>query len=395
VIAETYRQLSIKAYGGEHDLYAQKGATMTTIAHAAVLRGLEEPFSFEDIVLDDIQPTELLVKIVATGLCHTDLSIVHGHIPTAFPRVLGHEGSGIVEQVGAGVTSFAVGDHVALSFASCGHCVNCLAGRESYCINFMLLNVAGVREDGTGTMTAADGAEMHGSFFGQSSFASYAIVAARNAVKIPDDIPLEIVGPLGCGIQTGAGTVLNTLGVTAGSSIVVSGTGAVGLSAIMAAKAAGATTIIAIDILDERLAFATKLGATHTVNGRTDDVVATILEITGGLGAAYAVDTTAVPEVIGNVVAATRFGATIALVGVGKPDAVIPLGLVSGAGKTLVGAIEGDSVPQVFIPELIAMFRAGIFPFDELITTYPFTDVEKAIADTQSGAAVKAVLTMP
>jgi aryl-alcohol dehydrogenase len=309
--------------------------------------------------------------------------------------VLGHEGAGIVEEIGSGVTDLAVGDHVAVSFASCGHCLNCLAGREAYCTKFMMLNIAGVREDGTGTMSAPDGGEMHGSFFGQSSFATHAIVAARNAVKISKDVPLDIVGPLGCGIQTGAGTVLNSLNIPAGSSIVVSGTGAVGLSAIMGAKVAGATTIIAVDVLDERLEFAKRLGATHVVNGRTDDVVACIMEITDGIGAAYAVDTTAIPAVIENVVNATRFGASIALVGVGKPGATIPLGLVSGAGKTLIGAVEGDSVPQIFIPELIAMYQAGMFPFDELITTYPFDQIEKAIADTQSGVAVKAVLTMP
>lgn len=162
----------------------------------------------------------------------------------------------------------------------------------------------------------------------------------------------------------------------------------------MAARAAGATTIIAVDILDERLDFATTLGATHTINGSTDDVTARILELTGGVGAAYGVDTTGVPAVIENVVNGTRFGATIAVVGVGRPDAVLPLGLVSGAGKTLVGAIEGDSVPQVFIPRLITMYQAGLFPFDQLITTYPFDEIEQAIADTQSGAAVKAVLTM-
>ncbi|MGA1838267.1 NAD(P)-dependent alcohol dehydrogenase [Herbiconiux sp. 11R-BC] len=368
---------------------------MSRSARAAVLRGQDSAFSFEDVVLDDIQPTEILVKIVATGLCHTDLAVVHGHIPAAFPIVLGHEGAGIVEQVGANVIGFEVGDHVAASFASCGHCANCLAGREAYCLNFLLLNIAGVREDGSTTLASPEGETIHGSFFGQSSFATHAIVSARNAVKIPDAVPLELVGPLGCGIQTGAGTVLNSLNVPAGASVIVSGTGAVGLSAIMAAKVAGATTIIAIDVLDERLAFAKKLGATHAVNGRTDDVVATIMEITGGLGAGYAVDTTAVPAVIENVITATRFGATIALVGVGKPDAVLPLGLVSGAGKTLVGAIEGDSVPQIFIPELLALFQAGLFPFDELITTYPFDEIEKAISDTASGAAVKAVLTMP
>jgi aryl-alcohol dehydrogenase len=367
---------------------------VTTTARAAVVRGVDSPFTFEEIVLSDIRPTELLVKIEATGLCHTDLAVVHGHIPAAFPFVLGHEGAGVVEQVGENVTEFAVGDRVGVSFASCGHCANCLSGREAYCTNFMVLNFSGAREDGSPTMATADGGEMKGSFFGQSSFATHAIVSERNAVKVPDEIPLSIVGPLGCGIQTGAGTVLNSLKVTAGSSVVVSGTGAVGLSAIMAAKVAGATTIIAVDVIDERLAFAERLGATHLINGKTDDVVARILEITGGVGAAYGVDTTAVPQVVENIITATSFGASVALVGVPKPGVTMPLGLISGSGKTLVGAIEGDAVPQVFIPQLVALYQAGLFPFDELITTYPFDQIEQAIADTQSGAAVKAVLTM-
>lgn len=367
---------------------------MTTSANAAVLRGVDSPFTFEQVVLDDLEPTEILVKIVATGLCHTDLAVVHGHIPAALPMILGHEGAGIVAQVGAAVTGFEVGDHVGLSFAACGHCDNCLTGRAAYCVNFLLLNVAGVRENGTTTIEGSDGEVIRGSFFGQSSFATHAIVSAHNAVKIPDDVPLDIVGPLGCGIQTGAGTVLNSLNVSAGASVVVTGAGAVGLSAIMAAQIAGATTIIAVDVLDQRLEFATKLGATHTINGASDDVVATIHAITGG-GAAYAIDTTAIPSVVADAINSTRFGATIALLGVPKPDAVLPLGLVSGAGKTLVGGIEGDSVPQVFIPELLALYRAGRFPFDELITRYSFDDIEKAIADTQSGVTVKAVLTMP
>ncbi len=368
---------------------------MSTTARAAVIRSTDADFTFEDVVLDDIGPSEVLVKIVATGLCHTDLAVVHGHIPAAFPLVLGHEGAGIVEQVGSNVTDVAVGDHVGASFASCGHCANCLAGRSAYCLQFMLLNIAGVREDGTTTIESPEGETIHGSFFGQSSFATHAIVSARNLVKIPEGVPLEIVGPLGCGIQTGAGTVLNSLDVPAGSSVIITGTGAVGLSAIMAAKIAGATTIIAVDVLEERLELAKTLGATHVVNGATEDVVETIMGLTDGLGADYAVDTTAVPAVVENVVNATRFGASIALVGVGKPDAVIPLGLVTGAGKTLVGAIEGDAVPQVFIPQMLALFQAGQFPFDQLVTTYPFEDIERAIADTQSGASVKAVLTMP
>jgi aryl-alcohol dehydrogenase len=368
---------------------------MTTTAHAAVLRGNDQPFTFEDILLDDIQPTEILVKIVATGLCHTDLAIVHGHIPLGLPIVLGHEGSGIVEQVGTAVTGLTVGDHVAVSFAACGHCSACLAGRETSCEKFVMLNMGGVREDGTGTMTAADGGKLTGSFFGQSSFSSHVVVAARNAVKLPDDFPLEIAGPLGCGIQTGAGTVLNSLNIGAGSSIVIAGVGPVGLSAVMAAKVAGATTIIAVDLLDERLAFATKFGATHIINGTTDDVAATILGLTDGLGADYGVDTTAEPSAIADVLGATRIGASIAVIGVPKPGAVLPLGLFSAGGKTLIGALEGDAVPRTFLPRLIALHADGQFPFDQMITTYPFDQIEQAIADTQSGATVKAVLTMP
>lgn len=367
---------------------------MPTTARAAVLSAVDAPFTFADIVLDDIRPDEVLVRITATGLCHTDLAVQHGHIPGAFPFVLGHEGAGVVEQVGVAVTEFRVGDHVAASFASCGHCANCLTGAEAYCLNFFPLNVGGTREDGSITLAAPDGSPIHGSFFGQSSFATRAIVAARNLVKIPEGVPLDIVGPLGCGIQTGAGTVLNSLDVPAGASIVVSGTGAVGLSAIMAAKLAQATTIIAVDVLPERLERAIELGATHAINGTTEDVVGRIREITGGQGASYAVDTTAVPSVVANLVEATVFGAKIALVGVAKPGAQIDLGLVSGAGKTLIGAIEGDSVPQVFIPQLLALHAAGQFPFDKLITRYPFDQLEQAIADTQTGAAVKAVLTM-
>ncbi|MBS42649.1 MAG: NAD(P)-dependent alcohol dehydrogenase [Nocardioides sp.] len=370
----------------------------TTTATAAVLRGQDDDFTFEQITLGALQPGEILVRTTATGLCHTDLAVQHGHIPSPFPVVLGHEGAGVVEQVGPDVTEFAVGDRVAVSFTSCGHCDACRSGRAAYCESFMALNIGGAREDGTTTLRSAedghDGETVHGSFFGQSSFATAMIASVRNAVKVPDDVPLELVGPLGCGIQTGAGTVLNSLDVRAGESIVVSGTGAVGLSGIMAARAAGATTIIAVDILDSRLEMATKLGATHTINSTREDVVETVQAATGGVGAMHALDTTGIPAVIETVMNATRFGATTAAVGVGKPDAVLPQGLVSGAGRNLIGAIEGDAVPQVFIPRLLDLYRAGLFPFDQLITTYPFAELEQAIADTQSGAAVKAVLTM-
>jgi aryl-alcohol dehydrogenase len=367
---------------------------MVTPVRAAVLRGVDEPFTFEDLTLDDIRPDEVLVKITAVGLCHTDLAVQHGDIPAGLPLVVGHEGAGVIEQVGSGVTGFAVGDAVALSFAACGSCRNCLAGREAYCVNFLMLNVAGIREDGTKTLTAADGGPVSGSFFGQSSFATHAIAAAKNVVKLPAATPLEIAGPLGCGIQTGAGTVMQSLGVPAGGTIAITGTGAVGLAAVMGAVVAGATTIIAVDILDSRLEFAAKLGATHTINSADEDPVARIREISGG-GVDYALDTTAIPQVVTSLFRSATFGAKIALVGVPRPGSVIDLGLISGSGVTVLAAIEGDAVPQTFIPQLVRLYQAGRFPFDELITTYPFDQLEQAIADTESGKTVKAVLVMP
>lgn len=367
---------------------------MTTSVRAAVLHGVGEPFRLEDLTLADPNPDEVLVKVVATGLCHTDLVVQHGHIPGSFPSVLGHEGAGIVEQVGSAVQGLAVGDTVGLSYAACGRCRNCLAGRQAYCLRFMPLNFGGVREDGTTTLTAADGSAVHGSFFGQSSFATHALAAAKNVVKLPAGMPAELAGPLGCGIQTGAGTVLNSLDVPAGSAIVVAGTGAVGLSAIMGAAVAGATTIIAVDVIPERLELAQRLGATHVINGSEEDTGARIVEITGG-GATYAVDTTGVAPVVAQLIQATAFGGKIALIGAPGPGATLDLGLIAASGKTLVGVIEGDSIPQNFVPDLIALHQAGRFPFDEIITTYPFDQMEQAIADTQSGAAVKAVLVMP
>lgn len=367
---------------------------MTTPVRAAVLDGVDQPFTFRDLTLRDIRPDEVLVRISAVGLCHTDLAVQHGDIPGAFPFVLGHEGAGYVEQVGEAVSDVKVGDAVAMSFAACGHCRNCLAGKPAYCVNFMPLNFGGSREDGTLALKDADGTDVHGNFFGQSSFASYAIAEARNVVVLPEGAPVELSGPLGCGIQTGAGSVLNSLQVPAGASIVVTGTGAVGLSGIMGAVVAGATTIIAVDIIDERLEFARKLGATHTVNSRNEDPVAKIREITGG-GADFALDTTAVPAVVQQVIEATAFGAELALVGVPKPGATLDLGLISASGKSIVGAIEGDSIPQTFILQLVELYKAGRFPFDELVTTYPFDQIDQAIADTGSGRAVKAVLVMP
>ncbi|KAK1184538.1 NAD(P)-dependent alcohol dehydrogenase [Streptomyces sp. NBS 14/10] len=367
---------------------------MATSVTAAILREVDSPFQFEKLTLDDLRPSEVLVKITAVGLCHTDLAVQHGHLPQAFPLVVGHEGAGVIAEVGSAVTDPAVGDEVILSFSSCRRCRNCLTGREAYCLRFGALNFAGSREDGTLTLRDGSGDGVHGNFFGQSSFATHAIVAARNVVKLPKGAPLDISGPLGCGIQTGAGTILNSLSVPPGASVVIAGAGTVGLAAIMAAKVAGATTIIAVDVLPERLDFAKRLGATHAVNGKEANLAKRIREITDG-GVSYAVDTTGNASVIAALFDATALGAKIALVGVTKPGSTLDLGLLSAAGKTVVGVYQGDAVPQNFIPDMLALHDAGAFPFDQLITRYAFDQIDQAIADIHTGTTVKAILMMP
>jgi aryl-alcohol dehydrogenase len=223
---------------------------------AAVLRKPATPFVLETITLDEPREDEVLVRLVATGVCHTDI-VVSKVLPTT-PAVLGHEGAGIVERVGSRVSKVRPGDHVVLSYVSCGKCKYCLQGKGGYCQSFELANFAGIRPDGSTTMRQGDEI-VHGSFFGQSSFATYALATERNVVKVRTDAPLELLGPLGCGIQTGAGAVMNVFAPQAGQSVVVFGTGSVGLSAIMAARAVGCTTIIGVDIRPQRLAGSTLL----------------------------------------------------------------------------------------------------------------------------------------
>jgi len=272
---------------------------MTTAAQAAICYGADKPFTIEDVTLDDPRPDEVLVRIVACGICHTDMAVRDGQLPTPLPAILGHEGGGIVEKVGADVTHVKPGDRVLMSFNSCGHCPSCDVERPTYCYNFVPENWTGVRPDGS--PTARRGAEpVNANFFGQSSFATYALGHARNVVKVPDsaaEIPLERLAPLGCGLMTGAGAVLRSMAVRKGLPIAVFGTGAVGLGAIMAAKIAGANPIIAVDIHDSRLATARELGATHAINSKEQDAIAEI----GALcpqGLAYAFDTTGIASII-------------------------------------------------------------------------------------------------
>lgn len=371
---------------------------MPTAAIAAVLRARGAPYGVEPVTLAAIGPGQVRVRIHACGICFTDVGVQTYEQGLPLPQVLGHEGAGIVEAIGPGVTSVAVGDHVVLSYASCGTCPNCADAAPQYCANFMLLNYAGRLPDGRAPMQG-EGGDIFGGFFGQSSFATHAIAYERNTVKVlptPDSRGLDFatLAPFGCGMQTGAGTVYNSLKPRAGQSLVVMGTGSVGLAALMAAADLGCTPLIAVDRNPDRLALATTLGATHTILAGAGDLTAAIRAIVP-TGVNYIVDTTGVGPVIRAGTEALAARGQLAMLAVTPPGTEITINpnILLG-GRALRGAVEGDADPQVFIPWLIARHRAGRFPHDRLITTYKFADINEAVADMKSGKVVKPVLLM-
>jgi aryl-alcohol dehydrogenase len=330
--------------------------------------------------------------MVAAGMCHTDL--LSRELPPEFfagPQVYGHEGAGIVEAVGADVTSVVPGDHVVLSFNSCGACPACAKGRLPYCFNFSLHNMSGGRPDGTSAFVDAAGNRVGSHYFGQSSFASHTVVAQQSVVKVDPSYDLASLGPLGCGIQTGAGAVMNTLAVEAGASLVVTGAGALGLSAVMAAQVVGAGTIIAVDRHANRLELARRFGATHAISGSPAEITAQIYAITGG-GTDYAFDTTGNAAIVRASHDALNTIGTLALAGVGFGE--LSLNFISMiSGRTITGVMEGDSTPSEFIPLLARLNADGKFPFHELITRFPIDQINEAEAASASGAVIKPVLT--
>lgn len=355
---------------------------------AAVTHSQGGDFSIEEIELSEPKDNEVLIKIVASGVCHTD-AVARDAGLSHYPIVLGHEGSGIVEKIGSKVTSVEVGDHVVLSYASCGHCENCYSGHPSYCNHFMELNFGGKMDDGTYRLRQGD--KQIATFFGQSSFGTYAVANERNVVKVDKDVDLALLGPLGCGIQTGSGTVLNALKPEFGTSIAVYGCGAVGLSALMAAKISGCKNIIAIDIHENRLEMARELGATHVINSQKQDVVKEIQLITNG-GTHYAVETTGVPSIVNQSIEASRMRGKIASVAV-TPQLELNFPALS-VGKTLMGVLEGNAVPQLFIPQLIDYYKKGLFPFDRLVKFYRFEEINQAFEDSKNGETIKPIVRM-
>lgn len=361
-------------------------------ATAAILRSKDGPFAFEEVCLDQPRADELVVRMVATGICHTDLHVRSQFIPLPLPIVLGHEGAGVVEEVGSSVRGVRVGDHVVLSFNSCGTCIPCWSGKPAYCDSAWSMNMGGARPDGTRSLTAENGENIYGNFFGQSSLATYALANHRNVVNVPKDIPLEFLAPLGCGFQTGAGAILRALSVPSGASLAVFGVGAVGLAAVMGAKIAGASTIIAIDINRDRLAIARELGATHAIEvGESRDLAADLRQI-AVRGVEYVLDTSGQKSSLEAGASALAHMGCFGTVAFNPGSGAIVDASKFFVGQSLQGIVQGSAVPQVFIPELIALYRAGRFPLERIITVYEFTDLERACSDATGGKTIKPVL---
>ncbi|MEJ0098534.1 MAG: NAD(P)-dependent alcohol dehydrogenase [Pseudomonadota bacterium] len=358
---------------------------------AAISRGTGAAPALEALELEAPREGEMLVRLVATGICHTDLHEHPGrHAPQ--PIVLGHEGAGVVEALGAGVRGFERGDHVILSGSSCGRCPSCLANRPTYCDLAMPLCFGGQRLDGSMALRCGD-EPVHSHFFGQSSFATHAVVPERTAVKVDRDLPLPTLAPLGCGVITGAGAVIEALRVGYGDSIAIFGTGGVGLSAVMAAKLCGAQQIVAVDINTERLALARELGATHAFHA-DDDAVKQIRAVTGR-GVRCSLNTTTVPAVHGMALDVLAMNGTAGFVAAPRgPWAPQMFGMLAG-GRQLRGILGGDAHPGLFLPRLIDYWRQGRFPFDRLLTFYRFDEIARAFAEVHEGRVIKPVLLMP
>ncbi|MGA9859278.1 MAG: NAD(P)-dependent alcohol dehydrogenase [Solirubrobacteraceae bacterium] len=366
-------------------------------AIAAVLAAHHEPFLLREVEIEHPRPGEVLIRTVATGLCHTDLSAREGLIPFPLPGVLGHEGAGIIEEVGEGVSDLVVGDHVVMSFTFCGRCRPCRTGHPVYCETWAALNLfGGARADGTPTLHQ-HGAALHGHFFGQSSFATRALASAGSVIKVPTEAPLELLGPLACGVQTGAQAVLNVLQPEPGTTLAVFGAGGVGLSAVIAATHLTGATVAVVDVNAARLELATKLGASHAIDPREHDPVKALREITGGRGIDRTLEATGIPAVLRQAIDVLAPLGKCGIVGAPAADAEVSTNILGAivTGSSVIGINQGDPVPRNSIPALVELHRQGRFPFDELVQVYPFEEIEQAATDAAAGTVIKPVLRMP
>jgi Zn-dependent alcohol dehydrogenase len=357
----------------------------STTAKAAVVRKVGAPFTIEQIEVGAPREDEVLVRIVGAGVCHTD-ALCRSGFPVPMPIVLGHEGVGVVESVGEKVKNVKPGDHVVLSFNSCGGCRSCKDEHPATCAQFLPFNFGGVRLADGSTPLSQGGSPIHGMFFGQSSFATHAIARAINTVKVPSSLPLELLGPLGCGVQTGAGAVINSLRPRSKDSLAI--------SALLGARAIGVEKVYLVEPIEARRKLAKELGATAVFDPRGGgDVVAAIKEASGG-GVTHALDATGIPAVIGQAINCMLPGGVVGMLGVPPPDAQVPATLLNllVKGVTLRPITEGDANPQAFIPQLVQLYQQGKFPFDRLITKFRFDEINEAFTASETGKVIKPVL---
>ncbi len=360
---------------------------------AVVARTPGADFTLETVELDEPRADEIRVRIHAVGLCHTDLVARDGAMPFALPAVLGHEGAGVVEAVGADVTKVATGDRVAITFRSCGACARCKSGDPAYCHSMPAMNYIGMRLDGSKSIHQ-DGADLASNFFGQSSLATHALTYERNLIKLPADMPFEVAGPMGCGIQTGAGGIMKALACEAGSSLLILGGGAVGLSAVMGAKIQGCGTVIVVEPHAVRRSLALELGATHVIDPVAEPDLAAAVRAIVAIGVDYAFDTTGRPDTLTATMACLGPKGVFGIVGIPPAGTPMPgdLGTVLTFGQTVRGIIEGDSDPDVFLPELMTHWREGRLPLERLIKTFPLAQINEAVVAQHHGDCVKVVL---
>ncbi|KAK9897850.1 Zn-dependent alcohol dehydrogenase, class III [Cystobasidium minutum MCA 4210] len=355
------------------------------------LEALNEDFHKREVDIDSPDDDEVLVKIVASGLCHSDLNVVNGISPMDLPAVVGHEGAGVVQEVGKLVKGIKPGDKVMLCWTHCGRCEQCDAGERSLCEHWPAWNLFGKRPNGKKTWS--DGKAEYSNFLSQGSFGQHVLVQESGVIKVNDDADLvALAGGIGCGILTGAGTVFNTFhGSRVGSSIAVFGVGAVGAGCIMAARSGHYSKIIAIDLHPARLQIAKEIGATHVINGRDSDVVAQIQAL-GGVD--YAVEATGVPKVMEDAYASLKRAGTVAIVGIAPRDKkfALPISDHMQFGRKVIGVALGSAHPKTFIPFLIELYEQGRLPIDKLCKTFPISQINEAVQAMKDGTVIKPVV---
>ncbi|KAK1633924.1 AreB protein [Colletotrichum phormii] len=368
---------------------------------AYVVDQVNADFELVPIILDEIRPNEVLVEMKYSGVCHTDIVTQQGGLPfVEFPAIFGHEGAGVVRDIGRDVQikDLAIGDAVLLSFNHCGSCKTCTSGHSALCPDSSMININSVRvgDRSTPARLASDGRAVRSQFFGQSSFCKMSVVNERSVVRCPPSAVehMGVYAPLGCGLQTGAGTVMNVVKPGKEDSIIIFGLGSVGLAALMAARYLETGQIIAVDIVPERLELAKELGATHTINSReSSDIVQEIKKMSNG-GPNFAIECTGTLKVIEDMIACIGPLGLAVQVGVPPPGTAIkldPQEFLIG-NKRYVGIIEGDAVPAEFIPRLISMHQEGRFPIDRLAGFYPASQLNHAIQEMAAGKVIKPVI---